>query len=289
MPAEIAVEVFRRHAVEPPHPSLQPARVGIDVLDVIDAPPPLALALHQADMQNALLVGEGAERLLPPSTKIGGDEDRVTSDQRTEQSGNGFFRAVVEDSIRGRLVSVARNQNGNLLFGQATLFGFATAFARVSVEMVRAFFGKQENGLVGFHGAFQPLRLYRFYRFEKAMPPAEGGREIDLEALGHLAQSDAVGNGGGVLDPQLSMVQLGKRRVRQCVKSDLAILASIALQAVGGAPLLDRCGLAMRAPRRARKMRLDGLDRPVHRRRDRRRPALAQGLAARRLAGPAAM
>lgn len=58
-PAEIVWEIFRGHAVEPAHPGFEAAMIGVDVLNMRDAPAPFAAASRKSYITDA---GFGSER-----------------------------------------------------------------------------------------------------------------------------------------------------------------------------------------------------------------------------------
>ncbi len=108
-PAEVAWEIFCSHAVEPAHPGFQAAVVGVDVLNMKDAPAAFAVAGAERHMAKAIF---GGERGI--GTRAVADKHGILGDNRREDPVELGDLEAFEHAIGRGARAVAQHQHRNL-------------------------------------------------------------------------------------------------------------------------------------------------------------------------------
>ena len=123
-PPQITVQVPGRHSIEPPHPPLQSAVVGVDVLDMEN------LLLHpdtcldiQGLVSNSSLFGHRLECFAPIRT-----EERILAEDRYEGRSKMLGIKPLKHCIEGLPMAVTSDQNGDLFGGKPRLGRFSPPF-----------------------------------------------------------------------------------------------------------------------------------------------------------------
>ena len=92
-----------------------------------------------------------------------------------------------------------------LVGGKARLLGFSAALpGRAADQLARALDGFEDERLVRLDDAGDGGRLLVFGHRQEAMAPPERRLQMDVGALGCLAQTDAVDQRTGIVEPFLA-------------------------------------------------------------------------------------
>jgi hypothetical protein len=171
--------VARRHAVEAAHPALQPAVVGVDILDVerTVAHPQAAGDVDRLVVQ-PLLGGKAGVSLGAV-----GAEHGIWRHRRAQRRRDRLRARVGPHGINGVTRAVAGDQGRDLLRRETPLAGWLATAAWLPLEVhlgvapsTRAFVRAAKKRLVGLDHPGERL-LGRRRRSQEAVPPAEAGRQ----------------------------------------------------------------------------------------------------------------
>src|SRR4051812_7505421 len=251
-PTEIVRQVARRDAVEAAHPALQPAVVGVHVLDVEGA---VAHPDPGGDIDrlvaDAALGGEGG--VGPGAVPA---EDGGGGDHGPERRGDGVGAEVGQHGVGGVAGAVAGDQRRDLLGREPALARPLAAPARsprgrdaATAPSAGALVGPAKEGLVRLDHAAQRLAR-RPPRAQEPVPPAEAGRQVHAAVGGGLGQAHAPRERLAVAQPARLLAQPRQGGAGQRVEGLAAGRAAVAAQPAGGPPALRLLGAAMRAARR---------------------------------------
>src|SRR5205085_11641230 len=124
-PAEVARQIPGCDALESPHPVLEAAGVGVDVLDVETLVCVLAAAGDDRDVQYVLGVRKGAVGVASIA-----DENRILGNDWREVGSERASLQIGEHLVGGGTAAVAHDQDAVVLLGGEPLLGLASALSR---------------------------------------------------------------------------------------------------------------------------------------------------------------
>ncbi len=129
-PSDIAGQIGGCDTIEPCQPSFEPARVGVNVLDMEALIAVFAAAGDDRYMQDRVGMGKGTVGVAAV-----GDEHGILGNDRRQMSGEGRCGQVGKDRVGCCAMAVADNENTVVLVGgQARFFGLATALSGASPD-----------------------------------------------------------------------------------------------------------------------------------------------------------
>src|SRR5271166_817029 len=215
--------------MEAPHPLLQPAVVGVHVVDVEI----WRLRLGRAGCGQDMELDSGA-----PSEC--GDR-RTSIAAQFRWPGNDLpERGCIEprqDGIDGRAGAVAGDDDWDLLRRQTPLGGLAAPLARCSRQIAAfALEGFEDEGLVRLDDPGQARRLVEIERGQEPMSPPERGGVGHLAAFRGLRDRLAGDQRLRRVRPAILVMQAGQRRPGQRVECLLAARAAVPRLAASLAP-----------------------------------------------------
>ena len=159
------------NAVEARHPTLEPAVVGVDVLDVE------GLVDHAdagAEVDGGVGNVGGLGKAAVDRGAIGA-QHRIGVHEGPEHGRHGRGVGLWQYRVRGARAAVAHDQHGDLLVRQAALRGRTAALTRRARQMALALVGFEEVGLVGLDDPVPVGRLDLGREGQEAVAPAERG------------------------------------------------------------------------------------------------------------------
>src|ERR1019366_2799950 len=245
-PPEIMVKIFGCDAMEWTKPLFQPAVVSIDVVDVqVWRLRSRAAGLWQDTARDFRFAGEADDRLAAIATKLIVRRDHAIKCGR--DGGTVKFR---QHRVRRRPVPVTRDQNRNLLGGQASLARLAAALARGTRQAGSLALERfQDKGFVGVHDPGELAGFVERRCREKPVTPAERGGRGDTATFRRFRQAFAGDQGLGLRLPTILHAQTRQRCSGQRVETAPAIATAVTLQTTDLSPSLETPATAMRATR----------------------------------------
>lgn len=264
-PAEVVRQVLGGDAMKAAQPLLQPPVIGIDVVEVEIGRLRVRLAGPRQDMRrDPGPARKGHDRAATIAAEdVGWRHDAVQS-----RSDRGAVQSW-QYGVRGRALTVARDDHWDLFGGEAALRRAAASLARFPWHAGPfAFVGLQHECLVALDDPAQGFRLVAGQRRKEPMPPAERGGVVHPASAGSLGNANAVDQGVGLRGPLLSHTQPRQRRLGQRVEGAGTRFAAIARQAARGAPAHDLGLATVRATRKGHPLLPEVGDRRRGRRRD---------------------
>ncbi len=151
-PTQIAIQIPSGHSIESLHPSLQPAVVGIDVLDMENPflHPDASLDIHGL-MGNSGILCHSLEGFAPV-----GAQESILPKHRLKGAPEMLRINSIKNRIKGLTIAIPGNQNGNLLNGKPWFCRFSSPFPSWPRQFPLTFEGLQEKSLVCLRYAGQP-------------------------------------------------------------------------------------------------------------------------------------
>ncbi len=200
-------------------PTLQPAVVGIDVLDM----PGTALALAAKGVQRVVLKTKSLCRTGQHGAAVGA-EHRIRSNGDRQDRQQPLLVAGAQEVIGHLTRPVAGDQN-RYLFVRQTPLRRRTAptarFAAMSMDLqisALALERPQEVGLVGLYDAAQVLILRLAGDRQESMPPAKSRGPVHAQTCGGLADAQAGVHDLGLLQPTVSVAKPRQGRAGQWIE-----------------------------------------------------------------------
>ena len=219
--------------MEAPHPLLQPAVVGVHVVDMEIWRLRLRRAGCGQDMElDPGASSEGGDRRTPIAAQF-----RWLGDDLPERGRDAGGVEPRQDGIDGRAGAIAGDDNWDLLRRQTPLGGFAAPLARCSRQIAAfALEGFEDEGLVRLDDPGQAQRLVEIERGQEPMSPPERGGVGHLAAFRGLRDRLAGDQRLRLVRPAIPVMQAGQRRPGQRVECLPATRAAVPRLAASLAP-----------------------------------------------------
>ena len=201
--------------MEAPHPLLQPAVVGVHVVDMEIWRLRLRRAGCGQDMElDPGASSEGGNRRTPIAAQF-----RWLGDDLPERGRDAGGVEPRQDGIDGRAGAIAGDDDWDLLRRQTPLGGFAGPLARCSRQIAAfALEGFEDEGLVRLDDPGQAQRLVEIERGQEPMSPPERGGVGHLAAFRGLRDRLAGDQRLRLVRPAIPVMQAGQRRPGQRVE-----------------------------------------------------------------------
>src|SRR5271166_1707298 len=229
--------------MEAPHPFLESAVVGIDVVDVKLRRLRLGIARGRQNVERQPgAPREGDDRRSAVAAQL-----RRPDDHAAQGLGDGGGVETRQDGVDCRTAAVAGNHDRDLLHRQAPLGGFAAPLA-CGPRKIGAFAleGLQNERLIGLDDPGQMLRLVEIERRQEPMARAEGRGVGHLAAVRRWGDRFAVDQGLRLIVPAVHVAQSSQGCPSQRIERLAAAYAAIAWLAAGLAPGADLIAAAVR-------------------------------------------
>lgn len=229
------------------YPVLEPAVIGIDVLDVQST---LSNPLPRSGVYNAMrdATGTGEGGVNAGAIRA---QHCLTVNQRQEHLLHMCRVQPGQLKVGGMPCTVAHHQHRDPVLARATRGPDTTASTRRAQQVALTLEGLQEEGLIGFdNAAFVPVAMLGSGA-QKALSPQKGRVLVHTAGSGGLAHREAIDQGLGVGLPAIGLAQMRQGGAGQGIAGTAAGAASVTPQASTPAPCsqLRWRRLAMRARR----------------------------------------
>lgn len=203
-PPQVIDEVLGRNTMEPRHPALQPAVIGIDVLDVEGS---FSDPLPRPGMHDVMRDSTGAGKGGVNGCSIRA-QHRLAIDQR--QEGVSHMRGIelVQLEVGSVSFTVANHHNRDLVFARSTRGPDTAALASRPGQAALSLEGLQEEGLIRFDNAALTRIAMPCNGKQKTVSPQESSVFVDATMLRRLPEREAIDQGLGVGMPAIGFAQV---------------------------------------------------------------------------------
>ena len=243
-PAQVVVQVFGSHPVEPSHPFFQSRMIGVRVLDVVDAgqdPDPLT-DIHRP-VGHAHLPGRQGDGSLSTPVRA---KDGIPGQQGFQYRFDLPMVVLRKNRIGSRSRAIPDHQNRKLLPGDPPLCGPSIPFPGPSRKpALLPLVGSQKPSLVGFDdSAFLP-GFQTGGQGQEPVSPQKSGFRIDPAPPSRLPDRLPFIECLQEEQPPVLVVQSRKGRIRQRIEGAVASPAPEAREPGGLPPRPDLRMVAM--------------------------------------------
>ena len=205
-PAKVVDEILGRYTVKSPHPILEAAVIGIDVLDMEGA---IAHPLSRPGMHDLVCDAGGAGKCGIHSSTVR-TERRLLIDQRLEHGPYMPGVEFIQFEIGGVSFAVSNHHHRNLVLARPPGCADAAPFTRWPRQVALAFEGFEKEGLIDLDEAcFMRITMLGDHA-QEAMPPQEGRVLADATALRRGPDTESLDQRLGIVQPAICLARCAR-------------------------------------------------------------------------------